>query len=283
MNAFANRIAASFDAMVLPRREARRLREEAMMSVAMIDRLAARCVEEAKAQGVDAGDWETGIADEIRFWWGRIAEPRNERQAKKFARTFRLNRPFDYGDDLRQDREPRQIEALDIGCALRPALGRRWRRGRINIVAADPLASAYQTLLDAFGIERGFSLEWCVAEKTADVFGTNRFDFVLAKNALDHGYDPALAFEQIAAALKPGGVGRFRHWKNEAEYHGYAGFHQWNIEPDGEGLRVWRPGADRKVDFRAFGCAAEITPVKAPKRSGEDHPAFEVRIVKSLG
>lgn len=283
MNAFANRIASSLGAVLIPSREAHRLRMHARMSRTMIKRLAAQCVIEAKEQGVDAGDWESGVVDEIRFWWDRISDWRTGRDRKTFARSFNLNRPFGYGDDLPPDARPHDIEALDIGCALRPAIGRNWRNGKIKVVAADPLASAYQTLLDAYGIKAGFSLEWCVAEKTADVFGKNRFDFILAKNALDHGYDPALAFEQIAAALKPGGVGRFRHWKNEAEYHGYTGFHQWNIEPHGETLRVWRPNADKTVDFRDFGCVAEVKSVKAAKRSGEDHPVFEVRIVKNLG
>jgi SAM-dependent methyltransferase len=74
------------------------------------------------------------------------------------------------------------------------------------------------------------------AEHLTARFPANHFDFVYARNCLDHSYDPERAITQIVEVTKPGCYALLEHLPNEGESEEYGGFHQWNFSssPAGE-------------------------------------------------
>lgn len=229
---------------------------------------------------VGTEEWKSGILDELRFWWNILAKRTSSPEKAVFLEKFLLKHDFAYGDQL--DGGPRDIEVLDIGCALFPAIGRNFGNQTVHVTAADPLATGYNRLMDLFGIERQYNLVFGVAEQTATIFGEDRFDFILAQNSIDHSYDPASAFEQICKALRSGGAAQFEHYSNEAENQNYHGFHKWNLEPHSEGcIRIWNLQNDVLFDFSEHGCEAKIHTYKRKKHSGVEVEAFQVRVKKA--
>ncbi len=245
-----------------------------------LDALSAAVLTDCANHKVGTDEWKTGIVDELRFWWHVMARRLKSPDAESFKKKFLLGHKFEPREDFRKfDRDT--IEALDIGCALFPAIGKDFGKINVNVTAADPLASGYNRLMDLFGIERSYDLVFGVAEQTADIFGDERFDFILAQNSIDHSYDPATAFAQISRALRKGGVARFEHFTNEAENQNYQGFHKWNLEPNpGDRIRVWNREIDTVFDFSNHGCKATVSPYRKQKNSGAEVDAFSVRVKK---
>ncbi len=278
---FIREQADSLDHVVVPKPRIRKLRFYETMFLKALEALTKDVVAECKSHGVGTDAWENGILDELRFWWEVTARNANPETPNDFRQSFLLQHDFSWAGLFSQN-PSKTIEALDMGCALRPAIGKRFPGREVNIVAADPLATGYKRILELFGIEREYELQFAVAEKTSEIFGPERFDFILAKNSIDHGYDPCTAFASIAAALKPGGAAYFEHFRNEAEGQNYAGFHQWNLEAAGDGMvRVWNRETDNTVDFEKFGCTATVRKRQVKKRAaGKIVDAFDVTLVK---
>lgn len=256
-----------------------RARAHRNIAINTIAALAAAVERDCAAHGVGTDDWKAGIRDELRFWWRSLARQASRADGEQFRAHFRLNNPFQYAD-LFEGRRPETLDTLDVGCALFPSIGAQFGETKVSVTAADPLATGYNRLMDLFGIERGYDLQFGVAEKTADIFGRDRFDFILSKNSIDHSFDPAAAFTQICLALKPGGVARFEHFCNEAKNQNYNGFHQWNLEPNDGRVRIWNRDVDRLFDFGDHGCQATIETYRKTKRSGKTVDAFHVTLRK---
>ena len=238
-------------------------------------------LDECEEHGIAAKEWATGVEDELRFWWDKLSANLSADHGEQYKNEFLLESPFQYEDDL-PEITAESLKVLDIGCALKPAIGRIYNKQKLNIVAADPLARAYSTLMDIYGLKRGYDLVFGVAEKTADLFGQERFDFILAQNSIDHGYDPVLSFEQICLALKVGGAARFQHFANEAEAQDYSGFHQWNIEKyDDSKLRVWNRESSQIVDFSCFGCEVDVNEFDYARFGTEETAGINVHVKKT--
>lgn len=235
---------------------------------------------ECDKHGIEAQEWASGVEDELRFWWDGLSRNMLAAHHEDFRREFLLDFPFQYEESLPGSAEG-HVEILDMGCALKPAVGRLLNQQKLDIMAADPLACAYNTLMDIYGLERGYDLVFGVAEKTADLFGQERFDFILAQNSIDHGYDPIRSFEQICRALKVDGAARFQHFVNEAETQDYSGFHQWNIEKHSDStLRVWNRGSSQVVDFSAYGCEVSVNEFVYERFKTEETVGINVQLKK---
>ncbi len=239
-------------------------------------------LEQCSDHGIDAKEWASGVEDELRFWWDKMSANLSGAKGEEYRQEFLLNFPFEFQDAL-PDKSEGELEILDIGCALKPAIGRKFGDKRLKIIAADPLARAYNALMDVYGIDRGYNLVFGVAEKTADLFGEGRFDFILAQNSIDHGYDPMQSFEQICKALKVGGSARFQHFENEAIAQAYSGFHQWNIERHDEcSLKVWNQDVSRIVNFDTFGCEATVNEFDYRRFGKDETVGINVHVRKIL-
>ena len=97
-------------------------------------------------------------------------------------------------------------------------------------------------MLDRVGVEPPVRTTQCESEKLTEVFGTNAFDLVYARNTLDHSYDPVKAIRSMIDVVKPGCHALLEHAQNEAEEENYMGMHQWNLSVDDGRFYVWRPG-----------------------------------------
>ncbi|MGB5837844.1 MAG: methyltransferase domain-containing protein [Albidovulum sp.] len=267
--------------VVVPNPRIQRLRAHEISITSSLNAMAEAVLRECEDHDVGTEEWKSGIPDEFRFWWNVIARRTQAPDAKAFLEKFTLAHEFDYAGYI-GDTDRSELEVLDIGCAIFPAIGKKFGTKTIKVVAADPLAVGYNRLMDLFGIKRQYDLVFAVAEKTADIFGDERFDFVLAQNSIDHSYDPCAAFTQISRSIRKGGGARFEHFLNEAQNQNYQGFHKWNLEPaDGNRIRVWNRTSDSVFNFSDHGCTADVKPYIKKRAGVSDVQAFAVSIRKS--
>lgn len=240
-------------------------------TMTLIASLRRRVQRDLESHGIDAKQWEKGIDSEIRFWWKSISKNIFQKERDSYLLQFQLDTEFPYESDIAHLKSS-NIHALDIGCAIRPTMGMRLEDGRtIKMTAADPLASAYTELLDIYEIDRPYDLRFAVGESLSNTFGAEQFDFVLARNCLDHGFAPHISMREIVKTLKPGGVAKLIHFENEAEAEEYRGFHQWNITKESDvSIRCWNKTSNEIVDFAALGThtTVESTPFDRGGRFG---------------
>ncbi|MHC2298135.1 methyltransferase domain-containing protein [Rhizobium mongolense] len=225
----------------------------------LIATLRRRVQRDLEAHGIDAKAWESGIDSEIRFWWKSVSKNIYSKNRVGYLQQFQVDTEFPFQADIAHIKSE-TIDALDIGCAIRPTVGLRLTDGRsMKMTAADPLASAYEVLLDLYEIERPYALRFAVGEKLTQIFGVNQYDFVLARNCLDHGFAPHTSMEEIVKTLKPGGVAKLIHFENEAEAEHYKGFHQWNLTKHSDtAIRCWNKTDAHVVEFSGLGTEAKV-------------------------
>jgi len=178
--------------------------------------------------------WKAGIKSELIFWDSYFA-------------TKGLDWPEDYRrrndpDDPLQPRLaallPAQaaVSILDVGAGPLTYVGKKVAGKQLSITAVDPLAGDYDELLARHGIEPIVRTQPADAEQLTTRFLPESFDFVYARNCLDHSYDPERAITQIIDVTKPDCHALLEHRPNEGESEEYGGFHQWNFSssPAGE-------------------------------------------------
>ena len=86
---------------------------------------------------------------------------------------------------------------------------------------------------------RRFACSRAAAKTFWPAFGPDRFDFVYARNSIDHSADPARVVRNMLLLARPGGFVILRHWRNEGLKAEYEELHQWNVDlADGE-LVLW--------------------------------------------
>ena len=69
----------------------------------------------------------------------------------------------------------------------------------------------------------------CAAEELTSLFAPDTFDFVGARNCIDHSRDALLAMQQMLEVVKPGCSVLLHHAICEADRQGFQGMHQWNF------------------------------------------------------
>jgi len=182
-------------------------------------------------------NWQLAADEEGDFWahwlWTRGGEWPEEFQARCDP-NFPLQQHI---TDIFARPVGATVRILDVGAGPLTYLGKQWVGRTVEITAVDPLAETYDKLLAQHHVEPLVRTEKGDAERLTDLFPANTFDLVHARNCIDHGYDPALAIQQMVAVTKPGGLVYMHHAVNEAEQQQYEGFHQWNLyAQDGEFL-----------------------------------------------
>jgi len=178
--------------------------------------------------------WKIGCSSEISFWdnWMKTKGCEWPDDYKK-----RINFESELQDKIKRlidVSEGSEINILDVGAGPLSNLGCCWEGKKLKITAVDPLADKYDALLEKHGIAPPVRTIRCDAEKLCGMFAKNSFDFVYAKNCIDHSYAPLTAIEQMLHVVRPGCCIYLQHALNEAQNEGYAGLHQWNFfEKDG--------------------------------------------------
>jgi len=101
-----------------------------------------------------------------------------------------------------------------------------------QVIAVDPLAPHYNSILNEFKIYNTLRSAYCASENLVACIGEGVADFSIIINALDHSINPLEGFLQSMRAVRVGGTVCVYSIQNESERQGATGFHQWNFEID---------------------------------------------------
>jgi SAM-dependent methyltransferase len=184
------------------------------------------------------GQWADGISDELRFWRHWFAT-RGGDWPEDFVRRLDPAATLDPRVETCLLELGGRGRVLDVGAGPITKLGYRSEAVECEIMAIDPLAPVYSTLLGEFGFTPPVPTQFGTAEDLMALFPDVRFDLVHCCNALDHSFDPIRGIDQMLRVTRLGGNLLLVHQRNEAERERYAGFHQYNLDViDGEFL-VW--------------------------------------------
>lgn len=177
--------------------------------------------------------WNEGIDSELRFW-------------DAYLRTKGLQWHEDYGHRLDPDLPLQEapaallpsksvVQILDVGAGPLTWLGKKCVGKKINIIAIDALADEYDKILDRYLIQPLVRTQKLDAEKLSRRFRPNTFDLVVARNCLDHSYNPERAIVQMIDVVKKGMYVLLEHKIDAAERENYAGLHQWKFSMSQDG------------------------------------------------
>ncbi len=184
--------------------------------------------------------WRRGLPGEVAFWENVIRTdgadwPDDYRH--RFTAGAEIDEPLIL-DRLPLIAAPR-VSILDVGAGPASSLGSALGGRELELVAVDPLADEYDRLLARHGVEPPVRVLACRGEDVLARFGPDRFDFVYARNSIDHSADPARVVRNMLLLARPGGFVILRHWRNEGLKAEYEELHQWNVDlADGE-LVLW--------------------------------------------
>lgn len=205
--------------------------------------------------------WLNGIVDEIWFWDTYIARE-GWIWKKGFKDTISYERKFALESYL--DAECENTILLDVGSGPFSTCGSQTEVTNLELHAVDPLAAVYKNIKKRYGIRTKIQPEFAMVERLNEKYDTNTFDIVHMRNALDHSFNPVLGLLQLLRVCKIGGKVILCHRDNEAAYERYVGFHQWNLQVEGENsFYIWR--GNKKFDVsELFGdmITLKATPAK---------------------
>lgn len=189
--------------------------------------------------------WESGLTEEIAFWDDWLAG----RTIYAEDRALRLSsgRPFPWWAKPLIPGDPSIIRVLDVGAGPLTALGDQWDGREVRIFPVDPLAEAYNDLLEKYAIIPPVKTEYGLGEDLTSLFGETFFHFAYACNCLDHAVDPVVCYQQMLAVLKPGCSLVTFHEAEEGIHQNYAGLHQWNFSVENGRVKVWNPQGKRDL------------------------------------
>lgn len=178
--------------------------------------------------------WERGISSETEHWKDYLLNK---------VEDFRLDPYLPLSKEitvfLTKVSNKKEVRILDVGAGPLTTLGKVYPGHSVSLVAVDPLAETYDTILSQANLTAPVRTIYGEAEKLNGQFDSNTFDIVYCANALDHCYNPFKAIEQMLIITKPAGTIILKHFLNEAENENYTGFHQWNLWLLGDKFIIW--------------------------------------------
>lgn len=180
--------------------------------------------------------WLNGISSELHFW-KHYMETKGSEWTTDWESLISNDRSFVLEKYLNSE----TTKFLDIGSGPFSSCGLKTSKTRLDFYAVDPLAYIYKALKTKYGISTGITPEFAMVERLVEKFGTNNFDIVHMRNALDHSFNPIVGIMHMLSVCKIGGKVILQHAKNEAENENYSGFHQWNLCIENSEFIVWRP------------------------------------------
>lgn len=179
--------------------------------------------------------WHTQLADEVAFWDEYLAT-KGLQWKDEFRRRLDPDLPLQQEfTRLLEAPAGSRVRILDVGAGPLTVVGKKWAERTVEIVAVDPLAPEYDRLLAKHGIQPVCRTCCARAERLTEIFPAQAFDFVHARNSIDHSSDPITAISEMLRVVKPGCWVYLEHKINEGRAENYHGLHQWNFFPkDGE-------------------------------------------------
>lgn len=204
-----------------------------------VARLARECLRDQNTHPTSHYEqWAAGVPSEILFWWHYFATDGKEFIPVEWMKDISNPREFGY-KNLFPGFSKDVLRIIDVGSGPVSDMGSLWEGQKIEAHAVDPLAYAYNWILATFGHKAPIPTTPGHAERLRQLYAAEYFDFVNARNCMDHMYEPLTALEQMAELLATGGVIHLWHWVDEAEFEKYAGLHQWNMNIESEHVIFW--------------------------------------------
>ena len=191
--------------------------------------------------------WRRGLPAELEYWTDYLSSHGGEfpdGYRKRLDPETQVTDPVLIEAIERAPGDP--VRILDVGAGPLTILEKRHPGHRLEIVATDPLADAYDGVFEQFGITPPVRTQRCRGEDVMRMFGAQTFDIAHARNCIDHGADPMEIIESMVGVVRPGGTIVLRHYRREGQETGYAHLHQWNFDVQRGRLIIW--GRRRRFD-----------------------------------
>jgi SAM-dependent methyltransferase len=224
--------------------------------------LAARVRAEIERHGLVVTDfWLDRLKDEIHFWLGYFATEGIEYGGRESIEAISRPHRFQFENLFSGLTRGSCVAVLDVGAGPISRVGTLSENLRVTLRAVDPLAPAYDAILDLFSWVRPVPTEFGVAEHLLGRFTEGSFDLVHARNALDHALDPLACIDQMARLVRPGGWIVLDHADREGDQQRFQGLHQWNLFVSGRQYQIEdASGRARAFDHEASGFSARFEP-----------------------
>jgi len=226
--------------------------------------------------------WDTRADSEVDFWRNWVSS-KGGKWPEDFQRRTDPETPLieAIADQLEEMNlsQPHTAEVLDIGSGPLSLLGYSSPNQAINLTLVDPLAEAYNVILDNAGITGVPRPQKGYFETALGQLGENRFDVVWCRNALDHSIDPLLGLHSLIAMCRPGGRVILSFHPNEADTGNYGGLHQWNLNNQDGKICLSQKGLE--LDLTPLLSQQEVLSVSQYDQAGKDKGDVTIKLKKT--
>lgn len=172
--------------------------------------------------------WQMSLRTEVRFWDGFIKHKGYAAYAKEYQ--FMVQADAELRAEIKALLPYREgLSIIDVGAGPMTMMGKRYEGRQVDITAVDPLADAYDQILERYDVVPAIRTRKCAAEELETKFGEGVFDLAYARNSIDHTYNPEAAVLEMLRIVKPGSYVLLEHIQNEAIKENWEGLHQWNF------------------------------------------------------
>lgn len=194
-------------------------------------------------EAVGLAEWGAGVNSELQYWFYYLTTSGGDFPTDYLFRTSLESDLGSRDPALARDIQSlgrTSVSLLDVGSGPLSNLGRKLSGIDVTITSCDPLAEGYRVLLDFCSLQdHARQIVFADAENLSAFIEPGRFDVVHASNALDHGWQPFRAIQEMLTVCRLDGFVSIGHFENEAEWEKYTGLHKWNFTLDGEDLVLW--------------------------------------------
>jgi hypothetical protein len=193
-------------------------------------------------------EWKKGFEYEIAFW-DNWFKSKGSQWPDDYKERLKADKPFYFRNQLKKTAAfgEKHFTALSVGAGpleragfvVSPWLG---LDATLEMIATDPLAKVYDTVLMKYGVVPPLRTRYAKGEELASYFAADFFDISYSLNALDHVQEPMIVLHQMVIVTKPGHQVIIEGNSNEAINENYVGFHQWNNACDNGKFIIWSRG-----------------------------------------
>lgn len=190
-----------------------------------------------------SAQWTKELASEVKYWVERVAKENGTYHEEYLENMNNLevrSAKGYHGENIFHYLKDGSI-LMDIGCGAVSRYGSLLPDGgKVNFIAVDSLAHAYQKVNDFYAPENQKAVTFGMFEFMAVFFQKDFADVILIENAMDHCIDPLKSIIECLQILKIGGMLRLYHHRAEALWEGCLGLHKWNMDyNDNKEFIIW--------------------------------------------